>query len=102
MSTGAAAAAAARRAERRLVEHLRDAGAVNPSSSKPIPDQNWIGRSVFRRLTASGAVREAGGGYYLDEAAYDAFRARRKRNTIIAVSTAAVIAGFVILWASQR
>lgn len=102
MSTGAAAAAAIKRAERRLVEHLRDAGAVNPSSASPIPDQNWIGRSVVRRMVKAGALREAGSGVYLDEAAYDAFRARRRRNTIIAVGTAAVIAVYVIAWASQQ
>lgn len=102
MSTGAAAAAAARRAERRLVEHLRGARAVDPATASPIPEQNWMGGRAVRRLVAAGALREAGAGYYLDEAAYEAYRARRRRNTILAVGTAAIVAGLVIWWATMQ
>jgi hypothetical protein len=101
MSTGAAAAgAAARRAERRLVEHLRAAGALSPSSASPIPEQRWMGNKALRRLVTAGAIREAKPGYYLDEANYSAYRARRNRNTIVIMAVLAVAAGLVIWWAS--
>lgn len=102
MSTGAIIGAAARRAERRLVEHLRQAGAVSPASASTIPDQRWMGKRALSRLVAAGAIREEKGGYYLDDAIYDVYRARRKRNVIVFVGIAVVVASLVILWASQQ
>ncbi|WP_422923786.1 hypothetical protein [Singulisphaera sp. PoT] len=100
MSTGAIAGAASRRAERRLVEHLREA--LDASSAIPIPDQNWMGRRALQRLIKAGAVREAGDGYYLDEAAYAVFRSRRARNTALIMAPLTVAAILVIWWASGR
>jgi hypothetical protein len=102
MSTGAIVGAASRRAERRLVEHLREAGAVDPSSASPIPDQSFLGRRSLGRLVAAGAVCEAGGGYYLDEAAYVVHRSRRTRNTLLSMVPLTVAAILVIWWASTR
>ena len=102
MSTGAAAVAAARRAERRLVESLRDAGAVNADSASTIPQQRWMGKRVLARLIAAGAVREAGPGHYLDEATYQTFVARRRRKTLIGLGAATVISVVIIVWASMR
>lgn len=102
MSTGAVAAAAARRAERRLVEHLREAGALNPSSSRPVPDQSWMGGKALRRLIAAGAILEAKSGYYLDEAAYAAYRSRRARNVLFIMAPLAVASILIIWWACTR
>ncbi|MFO0906828.1 MAG: hypothetical protein U0835_00415 [Isosphaeraceae bacterium] len=102
MSTGAVVAAAARRAERRLVESLREAGAKDMASAAPIPDQNRMGRKVISRLSAAGALRSAGGGFYLDEVAYAAYRSRRARNTALILAPLAVVAILVIWWAATR
>ena len=102
MSTGAAVAAAARRVERRLLEHFREAGAVNPDSATTIHEQRGMGKRVLAQHIAAGAVLEAGAGHYPNEAAYEAFRARRRRNTLIGVGIAAVISLVIIWWASQR
>lgn len=102
MSTGATVAAASRRMERRLVEHLRSAGAVAASSATAIPDQSWMGSRVVRRLRNAGAIREAGGGFYLDEAAYAAFRARRMRMMALIVAPLTVAAIFVVWWLSPK
>ena len=101
MSTGPVVAAA-RRAERRVVEHLRDAGAVNPSSASPIPDQSWMGAKAVRRMTAAGAIREAGVGYWLDETTYTAYRSRRTRNTILIMAPLVGASLLVIWWAATR
>lgn len=102
MSTGAAVAAAARQAERRMVEHLREAGAVGPASACPLPDQRWIGTRVLRGLIAAGAVREADPGYYLDEASYSAHQARRNGHAVIILAVVALLATLVVLWATLR
>lgn len=101
MSTGAVVAAA-RRKERILVEHLREARAVDAASAVPLPDQNWMGGRVMRRLLKAGAFREAGPGYYLDEGAYAAYRSRRMRNTAFIMTPLMIAAVLVIWWASTR
>ncbi|MDG3004297.1 hypothetical protein [Paludisphaera mucosa] len=101
MST-AAIVAIARKKERRIVEHLREAGAVDAASATPVPVQNWLGKRVLRHLLAGGAVHEAEGGYYLDAAAYAAYRSRRARTAGLIVVPLAIAAAFVIWWASIR
>ena len=102
MSAGAAAGAAARRAERKLVEHLREAGAVTSASASSIPDQRWMGKRVLSRLIRVGRFVRPRAGYYLEEAIYAAYRARRLRIVVSVVGTLAVVAAFVIWWASNR
>jgi hypothetical protein len=101
MST-AAVVAASRRKERKLVEHLREAGAFDVGSATPVQDQNWMGRKVISRLNAAGAIRASGGGFYLDEAAYAAYRSRRARNTALIMVPVVVAAILVIWWATTR
>lgn len=96
------AGAASRRVERKLVERLREAGAVSPSSAIPIPDQSWIGKRIVRRLIGAGAIHEAGGGYYLDEPAYAAYRSRRTRRVALIVIPLAIVAMVVVWWSSAR
>ena len=102
MSTGAIVGAASRRAERRLVEHLREAGAVNPSSARPLPAQNWMGSRVLRRLVKAGAIIETKSGYYLDETAYTAYRSQRTRTMGLIIAPLVIAAILVIWWASTR
>src|SRR3954463_12544510 len=107
MSIGATAgAAAARRAERRLVGHLREAGAVTSDSACSIPDQRWMGNRVLSRLIRAGAIHEVKTGYYLDEEVYLAYHARRHRVAFTIIGTLVgilvVVASLFIIWASQR
>ena len=101
MSTGAVVAAS-RRAERRLVERFREAGAFDAASATPVPAQNWMGRKVVSRLSSAGAILEAGGGYYLDETTYAAYRSRRVRRTALIMAPLVVAAILVIWWAATR
>ncbi|QEH36576.1 hypothetical protein OJF2_51600 [Aquisphaera giovannonii] len=94
--------AAARRAERRLVEYLREAGAMSPASASPIPDQSWMGSKALRRMLAAGALREADAGYYLDEAAYSAYRTARTRKMALIMAPLVIAAILVIWWAAMR
>ncbi|WP_165071170.1 hypothetical protein [Paludisphaera rhizosphaerae] len=101
MSIGAVVAAA-RRKERILVERLREARAVDAASAVSLPDQNWMGGRVMRRLLKAGALREAGTGYFLDEGEYAAYRSRRKRKTAFIMAPLTIVALLVIWWASTR
>jgi hypothetical protein len=77
--------------ERRLVGRLRAVRAVSDASAQPLEVGALDGR-VLRRLQAAGVVREARGQrWFLDEAAYEAYRqARRLRMAL-------VLAGVVVL-----
>lgn len=102
MSTGAVVGAAARRAERKLVEHLKMAGAVSPTSTSTLPDLRWMGKRVLSRLIRADVIHEVQAGYYLDEVKYSAYRARRQKNTIAIMSVVVVAASLVIWWASRH
>ncbi|WP_148598351.1 hypothetical protein [Aquisphaera giovannonii] len=75
---------------------------MGPPSAGPIPGQSWMGARVLRRLLRAGAIREAGAGYFLDEAAYAAYRSRRSRNTALIMAPVVAVAIVVIWWASTR
>lgn len=103
MSTGSIVAAARLRAERRLVEHLRAAGALAAPAATPIPEQRGMGSRALGRLVAAGAIRPAAAGYYLDEANYAAHRAARTRRAIAILGVLAAAAGVgVALWWASR
>lgn len=97
MSTGAAVAV--HRAERRLIERLRQDGGA---SAIPLPDLRGIEERVLRRLIAAGAVREVQPGHYqLDEAGYAAYRAGRLRLVAAIVGAVLVVALLVAWWANR-
>ena len=100
MSLGAIAAAAARRAERRIIDHLREAGATSPASACPLPDlPRRIQRRRLDRLVATGSVVSSGQGLsYLDESAYHSYRRRRYARVATLVATLATAALAWIAW----
>jgi len=68
---------AAAHAERRITRALLAEGADRPATAQPL-DVSFVRRRALRRLVHSGVVREAEPGrYWLDGAAYDAWRAAR-------------------------
>lgn len=101
----AAAIIAAERAERLLVEHLRDAGAVQASAATSMPNQRWVDKRVLRSLVRAGAVHETDAGHYLDETAYAEYtadRTRRRQTARLILIPLVIAASLFIWWASTR
>ena len=87
---GAVVAVAAARAERRLVDRLRSAGALTPAHAVPIISDAPPDRRRLARLVRAGAVHETPHGYWLEEAAYEAHRENRKRSAALVLVGAAL------------
>lgn len=87
---GAVVAVAAARAEHRLVDRLRSAGALTPAHAVPIISDAPPDRRRLARLVRAGAVHETPHGYWLEEAAYEAHRENRKRSAALVLVGAAL------------
>jgi hypothetical protein len=80
------------RAERRLVEGLRRAGAVSVGGARPL-ETGGLGVGRLERLQEAGVILEAAPGiYYVDETTYQRYRERR-RIGVVAVIAAALLVG---------
>jgi len=95
-STGAVVVAMARRAERTIIQTLREHGAVSADRAVPLALSRPGGRAALRRLVRSGAVRETGDRHWLDERAYEEMRDRRRVRAVFALIVVAAIAIAVI------
>lgn len=81
-----------RRAERRTIGRLQDAGADRAERAILLETGGAIERFVHGRLERAGALRPAGNDrYYLYPAGYERFRGRRRLRALIAVSALAAI-----------
>lgn len=99
-SSGAVVVAMARRAERMIVQTLREHGATATDRAVPLSLNRPGGRAALRRLIRAEAVRETGDRYWLDESAYESMRdGRRVRAVIAVIVVAAVIIGFLVFGA---
>jgi hypothetical protein len=78
------------KAERRLVEGLRRAGAVNAGTARPLEPRGFeVGR--LEKLVEAGVILEAAPGvYYVDETTYERYR-QSKRMTVLAVIAAVLL-----------
>jgi len=73
------------RAERRLVEGLRRAGAVSAGTARPLDPRGGQEAGRLEKLLEAGVVLEAAPGvYYIDETAYERYR-QSKRVTVLAI-----------------
>jgi len=82
-------------AERRIVRHLREQGAVSPGAAEPLDDLRRLERRRLPRLVARGVVLEASPGrYYLDEDAWGAYR-RGRLLLALGLMAALLLAGLV-------
>ena len=84
-SSGAVVVAMARRAERTLVQTLREHGAVSADRAVPLSPGRPGGRAALKRLVRREAVRETGDRYWLDENAYGALREGRRVRGVFAL-----------------
>ena len=95
--SGIPVAVALSRAERRLIEGLRRAGAVNAGAARPLEPRGFqVGR--LEKLVEAGVILEASPGvYYVDETAYQRYR-QGKHIGMLAVVAAVLLVGlfFVI------
>src|SRR3712207_1496675 len=78
------------RAERRLVEGLRRAGATNAGAARTL-ETRGLQAGRLEKLLEAGVVLEATpGAYYVDETAYQRYR-QHKRMTVLAVIAALLL-----------
>jgi hypothetical protein len=90
-------AAAVRRSERRTIARLREAGANTAERGIVLERRRPLSRFVQHRLERSGVLLAAGNDrYYLNEAAYDAYRGRRQKRAMVII--ALLLIGLAILY----
>jgi hypothetical protein len=83
------------RAERRLLEGLRRAGAVNAGAARSL-DPRGLEAGRLDRLLAAGVILEATpGAYYVDETAYHRYR-QSKRMAVVAGIAALILVGVIL------
>lgn len=85
------------RKQRRIVEQLRSAGAIRPEHATSAATFGGEEGMALGNLERHGVVMKTGAGYYLDESAWDALRARRVRRGVQALVLMAL--GLAFLWA---
>ena len=95
-----AAAVALRRAERNIVEHLRREGATRPERATPLPSLRPVAQRRLRRLLNARVIREAGGGYWLDEAMYAGYESDRRALALVVLGIlgASLLGVLVVRW----
>jgi hypothetical protein len=93
--SGVPVVAALSRAERRLIEGLRGAGAVNAGAARPLEARGFEG-SRLEKLVEAGVILEAAPGlYYVDESVYERYR-QSKRIGVLAVVAVIVLVAVIL------
>jgi hypothetical protein len=91
--------------EKQVVAAFRAAGALSPAQARA-PGELGVGAGIaLRRLRRNAVLRETSeGALYLDQASWEALRARRRRFALTVVSSV-VLAGlalFLYLYMSRK
>ena len=97
----AAILAASMKAERHIVETLRQAEALTAGAAIAMTPGRMIQRGALRRLVRRGAVRQTGDRYWLDEAGLTTMTDRRRGMARLILGYAAGVAVALIalaLW----
>jgi hypothetical protein len=90
-------AAAVARTYREIVGEFRKAGAVRPEKAMILPSRGGhLWQRCLDRLIEAGAVRQAGGGLYLDEEAYSAFLSQRRVRVLVILTIALLV--MLVVW----
>ncbi len=88
-----AAIAVMRRREREVRRAFHDAGALDPSASKPLPDMGIEESWAIERLENRKVVRESSPGcYYFDEEVWQAVRATRIKMALMLLAAVGMTA----------
>jgi hypothetical protein len=88
---GAIAAAALLRKERHIVAAFAAAGATSPANGRTAQALGIHEGLALRKLQRRAVLREAGnGGLYLDEPAWDALQALRRRLALVLIGIVVV------------
>jgi hypothetical protein len=92
--SGSPVVVALSRAQRRLIEGLRRAGAVNAGAARPLEPRGFqVGR--LEKLVEAGVIREAAPGvYYVDETAYERYRQSKRLGLLAVVAAVLLVALF--------
>lgn len=94
-SSTAVIVAMSRRAERAVVNTLREHGATSADRAVPLSMSRPGGRAALRRLVRREAVGERGDRYWLDESAYESLRdSGRVRAVVVLIVVAVVLLAF--------
>ena len=79
-------------AEHRVVRALRQAGATDAGSARPLYDMSRLEQRAASRMLATGAIRQSATGmYWLDEASYGTYRGERRRRTLLVLAAAVLV-----------
>lgn len=89
-------AAVVQRARRRIVDLLLAAGAIEANHAIALEPRSRIEQRMISRMESSGAIKPAGAGYYLDEAANAACRAARMKRIPLLIILALVAVGLAV------
>ncbi len=90
------------RAQRRLIERLRTAGATRPDAAVALDGLGrWEANYLNRFLRAGVIVKSESGAYYMDETALVAHRTARMRQILIVAGVLLIAVG-VVIWFMQR
>jgi len=85
------------RAERRLVEGLRRAGAVNAGTARPL-DPRGLESGRLDKLLEAGVVLEAAPGvYYIDEVAYERYRQNKHVGVLALIAALLLVILFLVV-----
>jgi hypothetical protein len=102
-NAGAALIAVRMRRERQIVAALREHAALSPTTATPLIRPDGLGRAALRSLIRNGAVTEVGAGsYYLDGAAYDAMRSRRRLRLGVMLLIVLAAATVAFIWSTMK
>jgi acetylornithine deacetylase/succinyl-diaminopimelate desuccinylase-like protein len=101
-NSGAVVVAMARRAERQIVQRLREQGALSADRAVPLTMSRPGGRAALWRLVRGGAVHQSGDRCWLDEDAYEAMRERRRIRIVFALIVLGLIAAGVIAFGALQ
>lgn len=85
-------------AERRVVRHLREAGALSAATATAFTPERRLHRKALAKLQGKGAAKAGPAGtLWLDEPAYAAMRGKRRKlaGAILGATVAALAAVFL-------
>jgi hypothetical protein len=86
-----------RRSERRTIARLQEAGATLAERAILLDSRPPLSRFTHGRLARAGVLQSAGNDrYYLNDAAYEAFRARRRMRAAFIVTL--LLLGIAVLY----